>query len=909
MESSRTLPVGVNVTFMFTDIEGSTSLLRRVGHERYRSILEDHAVRVREVIAANGGVDVSTEGDAFFVVFPEPSRAVTAAAEIQQRLTTKTGGDEAPVRVRMGLHTGHGALGGDNYVGLDVHKAARIASAGHGGQVLISDKLWSLTHETLPDGVKMKTLGEYRLKDFPEPERIFQLEIAGLATEFPPLRAIGRNNLPTRLTPLVGRSKEIDAIRGLLEDNRLVTLTGAGGSGKTRLAIEVAERSKYEFLDGAFFVSLGPISDPELVAPTIADVLDIAVDPAAEAIVAVNSYLEGKETLLVLDNFEQILDAAIKVGELLAAAPRLKVVITSREALHLSVEQEFPVPPLELPGPSATDPEVVSQYEAVALFIQRARAARPNFEVNVQNAPAIAEITTRLDGLPLAIELAAARITLMSPEGILTRLSSALSLLKTKAADLPARHQTLRNTIKWSYELLDADEQALFRRLSVFVRGFALESAEEVAGPGLDLDILDGISSLIDKNLVLRYEAKHGEERYHMLVTIRDYALEELNASGEADGVHRRHAGFCLKLVEEAQPHLLGDKQEVWIDRLDHEHDNIRAALDWATTNDIDLGMRMGGALWRFWHLRGHLMEGRDRMEGLLQAPGAETPTAARAAALDGLAGVVYWRADYGRAADLYKQSIEIYRNEGNRAKVAETLMSISSSFHMGGDSEGALPYARKGLVVAREIGDPVMIKMAAGEVGGMLAFTGHFDEALPLLEEYIDGVREAGNKLYEAVGIQMVGWVAFRRGHLEEARARFLDALDLVEKLGDRTAVAIMLNRLADLAIEQQDLPRALRLAGAAEAIRQEYKGGVSPTTMHARDPREFAAEVLSSDTIAEEWGKGVAMSYEDALEDARQPLLQSGADQRRKGSQKAGDQPPPEGPFHRPNRVTGPP
>lgn len=880
MEASRTLPVGANVTFLFTDIEGSTSLLRRVGHERYRSMLQDHAARVREVVAAKGGVDVSTEGDAFFVVFPEPSRAVTAAAEMQQRLATNTGGDEPPVRVRMGLHTGHGVLGGDNYVGLDVHKAARIASAGHGGQVLISDELWSLTHETLPDGVKMKTLGEYRLKDFPEPERIFQLEIAGLAAEFPPLRAIGRNNLPTKLTPLVGRLKEIAAIRGLLGANRLVTLTGAGGSGKTRLAIEVAEQSKYESLDGAFFVSLGPISDPELVAPTIADVLDIAVDPAAEAIEAVKSHLEGKDTLLVLDNFEQILDAAIQVAQLLAAAPRLKVVITSREALHLSGEQEFPVPPLELPGAGTTDPKLVSQYEAVALFIQRARAARPDFDVNAQNAPAIAGITTRLDGLPLAIELAAARITLMSPEGILTRLGSALSLLKTKAADLPARHQTLRDTIKWSHELLDAEEKALFRRLSVFVRGFTLEAAEEVVGPGPDLETLDGISSLIDKNLVRRYEAKHGEERYHMLVTIQEYALEELNASGEADEVHQRHAAFFLNLAKKAQPHLLGEEQKEWIDRLDEEHDNIRGALDWATSNDIDLGLRLGGALWRFWHLRGHLMEGRDRMERLLQAPGAETPTAARAAALDGLAGVVYWQADYARAADLYKQSIEIYRQASDRAKVVETLWGISSAFHMGGDSEAALPYAREGLEVAREIGDPVIIKMAAGEVGGMLAFTGYFDDALPLLEEYIGGVREAGNKLYEALGIQLVGWIGARQGRLDEARAGFLEALDLVEKLGDRTAVAMMLNRLADLAIEHQDFPRALRLAGAAEAIRQEYKGGVSPEAMRARDPRKLAAEVLGGDAIAEEWGKGLAMSYEDALEDARRPSVTAVAD-----------------------------
>ncbi|HJP65411.1 MAG TPA: tetratricopeptide repeat protein, partial [Actinomycetota bacterium] len=793
-----------------------------------------------------------------------------AAAQAQAGLAEHAWPDDAVIKVRMGLHTGEGILGGDNYVGLDVNKAARVASAGHGGQVLFTEQTQAALAQ-LPDTVKVRNLGEHRLKDFPEPGRIFQLEIKGLPADFPPLRAIGRNNLPSRLTPLVGRTEEVERALGLLKDNRLVTLTGPGGTGKTRLAIEVAERAKYDFMDGAFFVALAPITDPVLLATTVAHALGLEMDPNTPVPDAVQAHLEGKDLLLVLDNFEQILAAGPQVGELLQAAPRLKVVATSREALHVSGEQEYPVPPLALPElEPLPELEALSQFEAVALFIQRARAAKPDFEVTSQNAPAVAEITVRLDGLPLAIELAAARIKILTPDGILGRLGSRLSLLTSKAADVPARQQTLRDTIGWSYELLSADEQGLFRRLGIFVSGFTVESAEAIVAEAADLDAFEGIASLVDKNLVRRYEA-HGEERFHMLETIREYAREQLQASGEEDDAAARHLAYFLALAKDAQPHLLGEDQATWIDRLDHEHGNLRAAISWGAERDVAAALELGGTLWRFWHLRGHLQEGRERLEGLLGLPAAREPTLARSTALDGLAGMVYWQGDYPRARDLYLEALEINRRLGDKRLVAWTLGSIGSTLSMGGDDAAAMPYLEESLGIARDLGDPDQVAMHAGGVAFMRAFSGDLAGARPLLEEALTATRQVGNVFWESTGEYLEGWIGTREGRYDEAHGHYVRSLEVALGLGDKTAVALALSGLADLALEEGNLERALRIAGASLAIRDEIGGGAPPESMRARDPRDASSEAIGAEATERAWNEGLTMGYDAALEYAR--------------------------------------
>src|SRR5918999_456834 len=523
------LPTGT-VTFLSTDIEGSTRLLSALG-DRYETVLDAHARILRQAIAAHGGTEVNTEGDAFFAVFPSAVEAVRAAADAQRALASEPWPDAAPVRVRMGLHTGEGRLGGDDYIGLDVHRAARIAAAGNGGQVLLSDATRALVDRDLPGGVALGDLAQHRLKDLPAPERIWQLEMDGLPRDFPALRSLDArpNNLPLSPTPLIGREQELRDLRDLLGRRRLVTLTGPGGTGKTRLALAAAQQLLTDFPGGAFFVGLEDARDRPTVAATIATSLGVRERLERDLEQGVKQYLRERELLLVLDNFEQVLPAAPLVAELLNGSPRLRIIVTSRASLHLSGEQDFEVPPLRLPDPRHLPPlSAVSQFEAVALFIERASAAKADFAITNENAPAVAEICSRLDGLPLGIELAAARIRLLTPQAILDRLERRVPVLGTGGQDLPARQRTLRGAIDWSYELLDEPERRLFERLSVFAGGFTLGAAEEVCDPDAELGIgpLDGLASLVDKSLIHPVDGIDEEPRFAMLQVIREFASE-----------------------------------------------------------------------------------------------------------------------------------------------------------------------------------------------------------------------------------------------------------------------------------------------------------------------------------------------------------------------------------------------
>jgi predicted ATPase/class 3 adenylate cyclase len=861
------LPTGT-VTFLFTDIQGSTRMLQRLGPS-YPELLAEHHRLLREAIESADGIVVGSEGDSVFAVFASPIAAVTAALAAQGALAEAAWPEGAEVRVRMGLHTGEGVLGGPNYVGLDVHRAARISSAAHGGQILLSGTTQTLIERTLPEGASLRDLGEHRLKDLDQPEHVFQLARAELQQDFPPVRSLDSRptNLPRQLTSFVGRVREVARVKELLANTRLLTLTGPGGTGKTRLAIQTAAALLDEFADGCFFVPLSPISDPSLLLSTIAQVLGVqeAGDrPIGETL---NEYLEPKELLLVLDNFEQIVEAGASVGDLLSRAPGVKVIVTSRAVLHVHGEHEFPVPPLALPEPGEhPSAEALEQYEAVALFIQRARAVRPDFEVTNDNAPAVAEVCARLDGLPLAIELAAARVKLIEPDDILARLSDRLALLRGGAKDLPTRQQTLRDAIAWSFDLLDDDERALFRRFSVFVGGWTLDAAEAVIGD--DADVFDGVASLVDKSLVRRQPEPGVEPRFSMLMTIGEFAWERLLASPEADDVRRRHAEFFLALAEEAETNLTGPDHTRWLDRVERDHDNIRAALRWSIEKGhAEVGLRIGGALWRFWHLRGHFTEGRAWITELLARPSGLARTAARAKGLNGIAGLVYWQADYELAATYWNESLSIWQEMGDRGQIGEVLYSLAYLAGVAGDNHRAMELFQESIELFREAGNRRGEGSARMSLGMIQGQEGEFEAALGTTQEAFAIVSEIGDVFGMANVQGMMGRLAVDQGRFEEGRPHLLETLRLFQSLGDMSGIAFTLDDLATLEIGLGRLERAIVLSGAAENIRKNL-GGAAPTALvTVPKARERATGVLADDVIEAAWSRGQSMSLDEAL------------------------------------------
>lgn len=721
------LPTGT-VTFMFTDIEGSTRLLQRVG-KAYPDLLATHHRILRDAIAAGSGVEVQTEGDAFFASFPTPAGGLRAAAQAQRVLSSQGWPEGIVVRVRMGVHTGEGVLSGGQYVGLDVHRTARIAAAAHGGQVLLSDATRALVEHALPGGIDLRDLGRHRMKDIEQPEHLHQLLIEGVPDVFPPIRTLDarRTNLPLQRTSFLGREHEVREITALLEEARLLTLTGPGGIGKTRLALKIAADQLGRFADGVYLADLSPITNASLVPEAIATALVVREQPGRDIVDSLADHFRDLELLLVLDNVEQVVDAASTFGRLIDAAPRLTVLATSRVPLHITGEQEFPVPPLALPDPTGTsDLESLARSEAVALFMDRAAAVRPGMRLTADNAPTVAQIAIKLEGIPLAIELAASRAKLLGPDAILARLGSRLGLLTTGASDLPERQRTLRGAIEWSHDLLDAGHQRLFARLGTFNGGWTLDAAEVICAPGLGLEVVDGLTTLVDHSLVRPGAAENGDARFTMLETIREFAIERLELSGDGDELRRRHAEHFRNLAEESEGQLTREDRIVWLARLEAENDNLRAALDWAErTGDAGTGLRTAAAIWRFWQQRGRLSEGRGRLERLLAMPTATARSSLRTRALGALGGIAYWQNDNAMTRAAYEEAVGIAREMGDPRLLASALLDLSFIPFMEHDTDRAESILREGLAIAQGAGDRLLTADFLDSIGFLAVFRG----------------------------------------------------------------------------------------------------------------------------------------------------------------------------------------
>jgi predicted ATPase/class 3 adenylate cyclase/Tfp pilus assembly protein PilF len=802
------LPSGT-VTLLFTDIEGSTALAERAG-ERWPGLLAAHNRILREAFAAHEGIELGTEGDAFFVAFTSAGSAAAAAADVQRALAAHAWPEAEAVRVRIGLHTGEPTPTPDGFVGLDMHRAARVAAAAHGAQVLLSQATRDLLPEAL-DGLTFRDLGDHRLKDLSGPQRLHQLCIEGLAAEFPPPRTIeGRaTNLPAQPTPLVGRDAELAAVRELLleEGTRMLTLTGPGGTGKTRLALQAAADSVDEFPDGVYGVLLAPISDPDLVPLELARALGVEESPSLSLTEALKADLGGRRVLILFDNFEQVGAAAELLADLLAACDRLKMLVTSREPLRIAAERQYPVPPL-------------AKAEAVMLFVERARALRPDFMLTEETVPVVAEISERLDGLPLAIELAAAWVKVLPPAALLQRLENRLELPAARGRDVPARQSTLREAIAWSYDLLDEEERRLHARLSVFMGGFGFQAAERVAGAG-ELDVLEGIASLVDRSLLRHAEEAGGEARFSMLETIREFAREQLAQAGEEEQLLNRHALEFARFAEEADAGLRGDDQLVWFERLEAEHDNLRGALDTSlAAGNAETALRLGGALGWFWYAHGHALEGCTRLTELLARTEA-APEELRARPMYALGVLLDQRGEPERAAELVEASLIVFREQGDRERVGAALNSLGAIKRVLGDFNTARSLLEEGLAVRRELGDQARMASSLSNLGIVAFEQGDLDDAEARFVEALDLDRTHGNEWGAGAALDNLSAVAIERGDYERARELNREMLVSAQRVGDQELIAFGLEKAAILAAAENQAARAGRLAGAADAVR----------------------------------------------------------------------------------------
>ncbi len=811
-----TPPAGT-VTFLFSDIEGSTKLWEQQP-DAMRPALARHDALLRRAIDTGGGFVFKTAGDSFCAAFADAPAALSAALAAQRALHGAEGEEIGPLKVRMALHTGAAQARDADYFGPPLNRVARLLAAGHGGQTLLSAATRLLAQDALPEGAFLRDLGEKRLKDLSRAEPIFQLCAPDLPTSFPPLRTLDRrpHNLPVPPTLLVGREEDAARAGTLLGRARLLTLTGPGGTGKTRLSLQVAADVLEDFADGVFLVSLAPLSDPNMVVSAIARTLGACEAPGVSPLGSVQSAIGERPLLLVLDNMEQVVDAAPQVAELLAACPNLKVLTTSRIALRVRGEQEMPVPPLSLPRRSASPPSLaaLSSCAAVQVFVERAQSVRPDFSLTAQNAPAVAEICARLDGLPLALELAAARVKMLPPETLLSRLG--LALLTGGARDLPERQQTLRRAIAWSYDLLDAADKLLLARLAVFAGGCTLDAAEAVCGDGLEKEVLDGLASLTDSSLLRQEENEAGEPRFLLLETIRAFALELLDASSERDALRCRHRDYFMRLVHDTRDeagwegtrYMTASEREAYMRLLGAEQDNLRAALDWCEEDPegAQAGLQLAREMVRFWWRRGELREGWRRLTAALAHKGASARTLTRARALAAAAETAFQMGDLDASRALFEESLALFREVGSKAGCAGALDGLACVAFTQGDLDHAADLYEESLAAWREVGfvlqtAAVLLNLAtlALKQDKSDAAAAHRAEAVVLLQS----IEEPENRIHAWEGLARL---ADEQGNLEAARGLCEKCLAEAQAAGDRWAAGRFMDILADMSARQGD-------------------------------------------------------------------------------------------------------
>ena len=918
------LPTGT-VTFLFTDIAGSTHLLQQLG-PAYVDLLAQHHAILRTAIQVWHGAEVDTQGDAFFAAFGRASEALRAVTNMQRSLACQEWPGGAAVKVRMALHTGEAALTEIGYVGLDVHRAARLCSAGHGGQVLLSAATQALVSADLPEGLSLRSLGEHRLKDLQKPEQIFQLVIPGLPSEFPALKSLNllQNNLPVLLTSFIGREGEIAAVRQHLGRERLVTLVGAGGSGKTRLALQAAAQGLEDFPEGVWFVDLAPLSDPAFVPQAVATVLNLHEESGRTIQYTLVEYFRAQRVLLILDNCEHLMKACADLAEnLLQSCPSLKVLATSREALGIPGEHLLPVPTLSLPCPELLQEngkDILSKIqgsEAVRLFQERAAAVLLGFRLTEANARSAAQICQRLDGIPLAIELAAARTRMLSLEQILARLDDRFRLLTGGSRTALPRQQTLQALVEWSHDLLSISEKILFRRLSVFAGGWTLEAAEAICKGGEinHGDILDLLTRLMDKSLILAEPCGEGM-RHRMLETILEYAQGQVQASGELEELQRHHMGFYARLVQNSLKGLTGPDPSTWLKLLNAEKDNLYKALDWAiqcNEQDGDVAGRMAGDLWMWWMERGMLSEGRQWYQKVLEK--FQKRGSPRAKALMGMATLTWTqggtlevsksldeslailrdlenpdlpdlaqathiqghialdKGNYPEASQAFQESLELYRKLDDPYWVGTLNSDLGVVAYHLGDYPSARQYQEESLALFQKDGNIEIISQTLHRIGELARLEGDYGRAEECYETCLHNYQELWMKLEIASNLHKLGYIAQHNGDFQKARTRFQESLSIQREVGNKQGIAECLAGLAGLAAAEGQPVRALRLFGAAQAVLDAARIPMAPADLveWQRD-HALACAQLSQATCEQAQEEGSKMVMEQAIEYALQ-------------------------------------